>query len=119
MARIAAFLTFILLLSTSAMSHRQRDSIDCLNVVAYFSSCVEFLNGHVHEPTWNCCMGIQELNRLAKQNHSAQRICQCIELIGKTEDPPFLLASIHALPIKCHTHLSFPISIKKDCSRIP
>ncbi|XP_058006511.1 protein ARABIDOPSIS THALIANA ANTHER 7-like [Hevea brasiliensis] len=118
MTRLVAFLIVILLVSRSIMPQMPQDFIDCLNVLVYFSSCIGFINGRLQEPTWNCCMGVQELNRLATQNNDMQRISQCIELDARLGDPPFLLANINALPIKCQTHLSFPISIIKDCSKV-
>ncbi|EEF44396.1 protein ARABIDOPSIS THALIANA ANTHER 7 [Ricinus communis] len=118
MTRLIAFLTVILLVSGSAMPQQIQDFIDCLNVIIYFSSCIGYIDGHVREPTWGCCMGVHELNRLVKQDRDAQKICQCIELIAAVDDPPFVLANIDALPSKCQTHLSFPISVKKNCSEV-
>ncbi|XP_021629359.1 protein ARABIDOPSIS THALIANA ANTHER 7 [Manihot esculenta] len=117
MSRLVAFLLVILLVSQPAMAQKPRDFIDCLSVLVYFSSCIGYIDGRFGEPSWGCCMGVEELNRLATQNHETQKICQCIELVARLGDPPFLLANINALPIKCQTHLSFPISVKKDCSK--
>ncbi|XP_050206962.1 non-specific lipid-transfer protein 13-like [Mercurialis annua] len=118
MTRLIATLTIILVISSSATPLLIQDFIDCLNVIIYFGSCIGFIDGHVSEPTWTCCAGVQELNRLAQQNRDAQKICQCIEFIAAIDDPPFLLANINALPYKCNVHLSFPISVNKNCSGI-
>ncbi|WCJ30816.1 Non-specific lipid-transfer protein 13 [Euphorbia peplus] len=120
---LISFLSILLLISglvVVPMGQTLQTFIDCLDVLIFFSPCIEFINGHIANgnPAWNCCSGVRELNKLARGSvHQVQRICQCIELVALiVNDPPFLPTRINDLPMKCHTHLSFPISVKKNCS---
>ncbi|CAK7344457.1 unnamed protein product [Dovyalis caffra] len=73
-------------------------SKECMDVVPNFKPCLGFiLQGLLEEPTHECCMGYLELNDISKQNHAAQRICFCIEEIGATDGPPFLVSRIDAI----------------------
>ncbi|KAJ1376988.1 Plant lipid transfer protein/Par allergen, partial [Sesbania bispinosa] len=52
----------------------------------------------------------------AKQYTQAQTICQCIENLAKGVGIQFDVSRIEALPDKCQTPISFPISNSMNCS---
>ncbi|KAF3445120.1 hypothetical protein FNV43_RR14813 [Rhamnella rubrinervis] len=89
----------------------------CEPVFEHYPCCMEFLVGVKPEPPRRCCEHVVKLNRLAKEGMGAGRICWCIECMVRDTTPQLMASRIDALPIMCHTHLSFPISVNMDCNK--
>lgn len=91
----------------------------CNRINQYFENCIEFLVGapDAEKPSRRCCIHIKKINILAHHRVGPRYICSCIELGVKGISPPLVSSRITALPIMCHTHLSFPISDSMDCSK--
>ena len=88
-------------------------------VYEYFPYCVDFLTGLYYKLSKKCCQHIEKLNILAEHRTGRRWICWCIQDMVKGLQPPVLASCIQALPIMCHTHLSFPISDSMDCTKYP
>ena len=91
-------------------------------VYEYFPYCVDFLTesrGSTTNPQRNVVNTLRNLNILAEHRTGHRWICWCIQDMVKGLQPPVLASCIQALPIMCHTHLSFPISDSMDCTKYP
>ncbi|KAJ7948308.1 non-specific lipid-transfer protein 13-like [Quillaja saponaria] len=127
MASIYKRLGFLILfLLVWELSTAKRDKVIprkflvCERVFEYFSNCIEFLVADplFPKPSKRCCQHIVKLNQLAKHRLGPGTICQCIQYLVTGNTPPILASRITDLPIKCKTHLSFPISDRMDCSKV-
>ncbi|KAJ9170927.1 hypothetical protein P3X46_018989 [Hevea brasiliensis] len=97
--------------------HLERESL-CEPVFEYFPACIDFLTStKCEKPSFQCCVNVAELNLLAKEGIGPRWICWCIEYMVEGLKPPLNATRISELPIKCHTHLSFPISEGMDCDK--
>ncbi|KAJ6908715.1 non-specific lipid-transfer protein 13-like [Populus alba x Populus x berolinensis] len=103
MARVVGFL--ILAISAQAMAKFDVDPHQCLVIFDNFPYCMDFLIGSNDFPSSQCCqMG-------------SRAICECIEIITRTIPVKLRADRISDLPVRCNTHLSFPISEYMDCNR--
>lgn len=92
----------------------------CKDVFDNFKQCAGFIEGRSANPTLTCCHNVANLNSIVKREKGGlMRICKCVEYFAtyKTHHHPFIPSRIQDLPLKCNTHLSFPISEHMDCSR--
>ncbi|KAL1560661.1 hypothetical protein AAHA92_10848 [Salvia divinorum] len=91
----------------------------CKDVFDYFSQCAGYIQGEGIDPTPMCCHSVTNLNAIAKQETGGSiRICKCIEHFATYKaSNPFVESRIQELPLKCNTHLSFPISERMNCDR--
>ncbi|XP_010526507.1 PREDICTED: protein ARABIDOPSIS THALIANA ANTHER 7 [Tarenaya hassleriana] len=95
----------------------------CEEVFENFAPCMGFVEGIFRRPSPECCGGVKRLNKLAKatevgeKGNNVERVCECIEIMGRAQHLPFLGSSISDLPSMCSLHLSFPVSVAMDCSR--
>ncbi|KAG5242204.1 non-specific lipid-transfer protein [Salix suchowensis] len=101
MARIVGFL--ILAISAQAMAKFDVDPDQCQVIFDNFPYCMDFLIGSNDWPSRQCCQRVYDFNALAKHGMGPRAICE-VDLISD-------------LPVRCSTHLSFPISEYMDCNR--
>ncbi|KAB5548500.1 hypothetical protein DKX38_011906 [Salix brachista] len=115
MARIVGFL--ILAISAQAMAKFDVDPDQCQVIFDNFPYCMDFLIGSNDWPSRQCCQRVYDFNALAKQGMGPRAICECIEIITVTIPMKLRVDRISDLPVRCSTHLSFPISEYMDCNR--
>ncbi|KAI3457206.1 hypothetical protein Pfo_013869, partial [Paulownia fortunei] len=109
---------FVLILTVSSPTMACKCE-SCKDVFDNFSQCSGFIEGLCSDPSPLCYQKLANLNVIAKQeNGGPMRICKCIEDFAMYKaHHPFITSRIQELPLKCNTHLSFPISECMDCSR--
>ncbi|KAJ6991558.1 non-specific lipid-transfer protein 13-like [Populus alba x Populus x berolinensis] len=95
MARIVGFL--ILAMSAQAMAKFDVDPHQCPVIFDNFPYCMDFL--------------------IAEHGMGPRAICECIEIITRTIPMKLRADRVSDLPVRCNTHLSFPISEYMDCNR--
>ena len=118
MARSIGFLIVLLLVvSGFDMAHMYVYDPGCDRVYQYFPYCLDFLVGFYYKPSKKCCQHIEKINILAKHRLGPRYVCWCIQDTVKGLQPPVIASNIQALPSKCHTNLSFPISESIDCTK--
>ncbi|KAJ6677584.1 hypothetical protein OIU85_008183 [Salix viminalis] len=115
MARIVGFL--ILAISAQAMAKFDVDPDQCQVIFDNFPYCMDFLIGSNDWPSRQCCQRVYDFNALAKHGMGPRAICECIEIITVTIPMKLRVDRISDLPVRCNTHLSFPISEYVDCNR--
>ncbi|KAJ6366640.1 hypothetical protein OIU77_003094 [Salix suchowensis] len=115
MARIVGFL--ILAISAQAMAKFDVDPDQCQVIFDNFPYCMDFLIGSNDWPSRQCCQRVYDFNALAKHGMGPRAICECIEIITVTIPMKLRVDRISDLPVRCSTHLSFPISEYMDCNR--
>lgn len=117
MSPFGIFLTLVLAFSKPIAAQNCRQG--CKDVYDNFSLCVDFIEGQGTDPTPICCQKVAKLNAISQQEKGgAMRICRCIEYFATYRtNRPFVASRIQDLPLKCNTHLSFPISERMNCSR--
>ncbi|KAF2550616.1 hypothetical protein F2Q68_00037521 [Brassica cretica] len=123
----AIILVTLLALTKTAVSQLQ--SIEqCREVFDSFMPCMGFVEGIFQQPSPQCCRGVSHLNNVVKfktpgsrkneqGTEELERVCECIEIMGKADHLPFLTSAINNLPPLCSLSLSFPISVGMDCSQ--
>eukprot|EP00258_Populus_trichocarpa_P045145 XP_024461164.1 non-specific lipid-transfer protein 13 [Populus trichocarpa] len=116
MARIVGFL--ILAISAQAMAKFDVDPHQCQVIFDNFPYCMDFLIGSNDWPSSQCCQRVYDFNALAEHGMGPRAICECIEIIIRTIPMKLRADRISDLPVRCNTHLSFPISEYMDCSSI-
>ncbi|KAL5797526.1 hypothetical protein ACOSQ2_002346 [Xanthoceras sorbifolium] len=117
--RHLGFLTLFLLLFSDNLAKANQQRSSCQLVFDSFPYCFDFLMGDYFKPSTKCCTHLKKLNTIAEHRKgNAQRFCFCIEAMTKGTQPPMIPSRIQDLPIRCNTHLSFPISDSMDCSKI-
>ncbi|KAJ6289506.1 hypothetical protein OIU76_025345 [Salix suchowensis] len=114
MARIVGFL--ILAISAQAMAKFDVDPDQCQVIFDNFPYCMDFLIGSNDWPSRQCCQRVYDFNALAKHGMGPRAICECIEIITVTIPMKLRVDRISDLPVRCSTHLSFPISEYMDCN---
>ncbi|KAM7275550.1 hypothetical protein ACFE04_017416 [Oxalis oulophora] len=116
MARFIRIIILLLVISKPIIAEYHSP---CEVIYAYFPFCLPFLVGSYYKPSKKCCDHIAKLNVLANRSKKKpQLFCSCIEAITQGTTPPMLAYRINELPLKCKTHLSFPISDSMDCSKV-
>ncbi|KAF9679230.1 hypothetical protein SADUNF_Sadunf07G0118300 [Salix dunnii] len=115
MARIVGFLIFAI--SAQAMAKFDVDPDQCQVIFDNFPYCMDFLIGSNDWPSRQCCQRVYDFNALAKHGMGPRAICECIEIITVTIPMKLRVDRISDLPVRCNTHLSFPISEYMDCNR--
>ncbi|KAF8043324.1 hypothetical protein BT93_A1612 [Corymbia citriodora subsp. variegata] len=115
MSYVVRTLLMVLCFSASAAASRHRT---CQYVDEYFPDCFDYLVGYYTIPPQECCRGVGVLNYMAHHLMRPHVICRCIEAMVKGFKPQLMASRIEALPEYCGTHLSFPISVSMDCSRV-
>ncbi|GAV74045.1 hypothetical protein CFOL_v3_17527, partial [Cephalotus follicularis] len=99
--------------STSKAQQTWQDP-DCADVAWDFLPCFSFLQGELLIPTYDCCIQLKDLNKIAKQKDGTRRICKCIErMVG--EEGEMLSSRVEALSGICHVERSFAISNRMAC----
>ncbi|CAH8388636.1 unnamed protein product [Eruca vesicaria subsp. sativa] len=100
----------------------------CREVFESFMPCMGFVEGIFQQPSPQCCRGVTHLNNVVKfktpgsrtnklGSGELERVCGCIEIMGRADHLPFLASAISNLPPLCSLKLSFPISVGMDCSQ--
>ncbi|VVA99941.1 unnamed protein product [Arabis nemorensis] len=100
----------------------------CGDVFESFMPCMGFIEGIFRQPSPDCCRGVTHLNNIVqftppgRRNNQGnggetERVCACIEIMGRAYHPPFLPTAINNLPLQCSLSLSFPVSVSMDCSQ--
>ncbi|ESQ54413.1 hypothetical protein EUTSA_v10026526mg [Eutrema salsugineum] len=100
----------------------------CRDVFDSFMPCMGFVEGIFQQPSPQCCTGVTHLNNIVKftppgsrknkqGNGEIERVCNCIEIMGRADHLPFLPPAINNIPLLCSLTLSFPISVAMDCSQ--
>ncbi|KFK29362.1 hypothetical protein AALP_AA7G124300 [Arabis alpina] len=97
----------------------------CGDVFNSFMPCMGFVEGIFRQPSPDCCRGVTHLNNVVnftppgsmKNGRETERVCACIEIMGRAYHPPFLPTAINNLPLQCSLSLSFPISVAMSCSQ--
>ncbi|KAG2263015.1 hypothetical protein Bca52824_070094 [Brassica carinata] len=104
----AIILVTLLALIQTAVSQLQ--SIEqCREVFESFMPCMGFVEGIFQQPSPQCCRGVSHLNNVVKfktpgsrKNEQGsgelERVCECIEIMGKADHLPFLASAINNLP---------------------
>lgn len=105
------------LVSGFDMAHMTTYNPSCERVDYYFSYCMDFLVEFYYKPSRKCCEHVEKLNMLARHRKGPQFICQCIQDSVKGMQPHLVASRVQDLPLKCQTHLSFPISDSMDCTQ--
>ncbi|KAK0588709.1 hypothetical protein LWI29_004465 [Acer saccharum] len=111
---------FLLVSDHLAMANNNNQLIasSCQLVFDSIPYCFDYLMGDYFKPSNKCCNHVKKLNMITKHRKgNAQRFCFCIEIMTKGTQPPMIASRIQQLPIRCNTHLSFPISDSMDCSK--
>ncbi|CAN8230181.1 unnamed protein product [Cochlearia groenlandica] len=106
----------------------------CTDVFESFMPCMGFIEGMFIQPSPQCCRSVTHLNNIVKftsprsrkekgENNNnnnigeVERVCECVEIMGKANHLPFIPTAINNLPLFCSLTLSFPISVAMDCSQ--
>ncbi|CAH2077690.1 unnamed protein product [Thlaspi arvense] len=127
MHRAIMLVTFLALVKTT-VSDRYPIEL-CSDVFNSFMPCMGFVEGIFQQPSPQCCRGVTHLNNIVKftspgsrKNRQGsgeiERVCECIEIMGRADHLPFLSPAISNLPLLCSLSLSFPISVGMDCSQL-
>ncbi|GAV80580.1 hypothetical protein CFOL_v3_24040 [Cephalotus follicularis] len=112
MGHLVSRVMILFILSGSVMS--QWYIPDCIDDVDEFIFCTLFLVGINDSTSLECCNAIKKINLIAERE-GPSRVCMCIQhTITSFSNPPYQ-DRIHALPVMCHTSLSFPVSPTIDC----
>ncbi|KAL1203173.1 hypothetical protein V5N11_015408 [Cardamine amara subsp. amara] len=121
----ALLVVTLLFLTKTAVSDDPIPLQRCRDVFLSFMPCMGFIEGIFQQPSPQCCRGVSNLNNVVKSTSPGSRqgygevvrVCQCIEIMGNANHPPFLPPAINNLPRLCSLSLSFPISVAMDCSQ--
>ncbi|EOA18826.1 hypothetical protein CARUB_v10007440mg, partial [Capsella rubella] len=124
MHRAILVVTFLVLMKT-AVSDLSVER--CRDVFESFVPYLDLVEGAFQQPSPECCRGVSHLNNvvkltspvtiLSRGNGELVRVCECVEMMGKTTPIAFLPSAINNLPLLCSLSLSFPISVAMDCSQ--
>ncbi|PIA27256.1 hypothetical protein AQUCO_08100001v1 [Aquilegia coerulea] len=91
-------------------------AVNCIQISLSLRQCVPYITGMATEPATGCCDGIKQLKGLVTTADKRQA-CKCAKQLA-TLMPIIKDDAVSALPGKCDTPLSFPISKDFDCDSL-
>ncbi|KAF9589673.1 hypothetical protein IFM89_026928 [Coptis chinensis] len=89
----------------------------CVDVDKCLMQCIPFLTGGANEPGDSCCAGVKQIKGMAVSTDEKRQACTCAKQAAihyqNIKDD-----AVGALPTKCGTPLSFPITKNINCDMI-
>ncbi|PIA27257.1 hypothetical protein AQUCO_08100002v1 [Aquilegia coerulea] len=116
MKRVA--LCVVLVLAMIQLMVEPSQAVNCAQVDLSLKQCVPYITGTAAEPASACCDGIKQLKGEVVTTTDKRDACNCVKKAASLM-PNVKGDAVSALPGKCGTPLSFPISKDFDCNSIP
>ncbi|KAF5181859.1 Non-specific lipid-transfer protein [Thalictrum thalictroides] len=116
MKRVA--LCLVVVLAMIQLMVKPSEAVNCVQVDLSLKQCVPYITGKATEPASACCDGIKQLKVQVVTTTDKRQACNCVKQAASLM-PNVKGDAVSALPGKCGTPLSFPISKDFDCNTIP
>ncbi|KAF8413530.1 hypothetical protein HHK36_001521 [Tetracentron sinense] len=89
--------------------------ITCGQVDSFMAPCIPYLTGGQPVPAAGCCKGVKSLRGATGTTGDRRQACNCIKQ-GASRYKNIKDDAASALPNKCNTPVSIPISRTVDCN---
>ena len=111
-------ISVLVVLATVQLMVEPSQAVNCVDVDKSLVKCISYLTGAVPLPAEGCCDGVKQLKGMVATTADRRQACTCVKTAA-AKYQNIKDDAVSALPTKCGTPLSFPISKNINCDTIP